>query len=393
VTLRNYGETAAGVTAVLSTDDPYVTIHAGSASYGDMPPGATAVNAGEPFVVSADPAAPEGHAAELTVTATYDGGETTSTFVLIVGRLHFLVWDPTSDASSGSVIAGVLAGLGYSGDYRQILPVDALDRYRTLWISVGIYPSNFLVEAYSEEALAVTDFLEAGGCAFLEGGDVWYYDPLVGGHDFKSAFGIVALQDGTADCGPVDGIVGEFTEGMSFTYTGENSWIDHIVPGGGAMQVLENGSPQYGIGVANKAGDSRTVGTSFELAGLVDGVPPSTRADFVQGVMDFLLPPDTGIDEGAIDLAGCGLRAVPNPFNPRTTLSFANPRAGHVRLAVYDVSGRLVRVLADGELAADRHEFGWDGRDARGTNVASGVYFARVTGEAFEDVRKLVLLQ
>jgi hypothetical protein len=68
----------------------------------------------------------------------------------------------------------------------------------------------------------------------------------------------------------------------------------------------------------------------------------------------------------------------PNPFNPRTTIRFDLPGAGPVRLVVYDVAGRLIRVLADGELAAGAHEAVWDGRDLSGRFMASGSYLARL---------------
>jgi len=50
-----------------------------------------------------------------------------------------------------------------------------------------------------------------------------------------------------------------------------------------------------------------------------------------------------------------------------------------VRLAVYDVMGRRVRTITDGELPAGGTEVRWDGRDANGTKVGSGVYFASLT--------------
>lgn len=68
----------------------------------------------------------------------------------------------------------------------------------------------------------------------------------------------------------------------------------------------------------------------------------------------------------------------PNPFNPQTTVAWDLPRAGRARVAVFDIAGRRVRVLADGDLAAGRHESVWDGRDAAGQRVASGAYVARL---------------
>jgi hypothetical protein len=70
---------------------------------------------------------------------------------------------------------------------------------------------------------------------------------------------------------------------------------------------------------------------------------------------------------------------TPNPFNPQTVVPFGVARRGPVRLTVYDVQGRAVRVLVDeGDFASGAGRATWDGRDEQGQQVASGVYFARL---------------
>ncbi len=69
----------------------------------------------------------------------------------------------------------------------------------------------------------------------------------------------------------------------------------------------------------------------------------------------------------------------PNPFNPQTTIPVSMVRSGQASLEVYDTAGRLVRTLHSGMLSEGRHEFIWNGRDRRGNQVSSGVYFSRVT--------------
>jgi hypothetical protein len=97
---------------------------------------------------------------------------------------------------------------------------------------------------------------------------------------------------------------------------------------------------------------------------------------------------------------------APNPFGDGTTISFdvpglsgrsargdaaAAPRSD-VRLAIYDASGRLVRRLIHDAMPAGSHRVAWDGRDERGRNAASGIYFARVSIGARSMTRKLVLV-
>jgi hypothetical protein len=82
----------------------------------------------------------------------------------------------------------------------------------------------------------------------------------------------------------------------------------------------------------------------------------------------------------------------PNPFNPGTVLSFILPERASVTLDIYDVSGRLVRRLVNGEeMAAGPREVFWDGANDAGRSVSSGVYYCRLTAGKVTVTRKLVL--
>jgi len=84
---------------------------------------------------------------------------------------------------------------------------------------------------------------------------------------------------------------------------------------------------------------------------------------------------------------------VPNPFNPATEIRFTLPAEQAVRLVVYDVSGRLVRTLVDETRLAGDHAARWDGTDRSGRAVASGTYFARLTGRGVNQVRSMALIR
>lgn len=83
----------------------------------------------------------------------------------------------------------------------------------------------------------------------------------------------------------------------------------------------------------------------------------------------------------------------PNPLNPTTTIRFTLPQAARTELAVFDLSGRLVRVLLRGARGAGAHEVAWDGRDASGQPVGSGVYLYRLEAGRTVETRKLVVLR
>jgi hypothetical protein len=83
----------------------------------------------------------------------------------------------------------------------------------------------------------------------------------------------------------------------------------------------------------------------------------------------------------------------PNPFNPSTMIRFGLPGSAPVALRVYDVSGAVVRTLADATRAAGEHEIVWDGRDDRGAIVAAGVYFYRLSAGDETLTRKMILVK
>ena len=87
------------------------------------------------------------------------------------------------------------------------------------------------------------------------------------------------------------------------------------------------------------------------------------------------------------------LRAWPNPFNPETTVAFELEHPETVNLAVYDVRGRKVTTLAQGLMSAGAHSVVWNGTDASGNTVASGVYFCRLEAGNASSTRKLLLLK
>jgi hypothetical protein len=87
------------------------------------------------------------------------------------------------------------------------------------------------------------------------------------------------------------------------------------------------------------------------------------------------------------------LSNYPNPFNPRTTVSYTVPSRGHVSVRVFDAHGAHVATLFDGERNAGAFSVDWDGRAAGASVAASGVYFARIEHNGAARSKKMVLLK
>ena len=83
----------------------------------------------------------------------------------------------------------------------------------------------------------------------------------------------------------------------------------------------------------------------------------------------------------------------PNPFGARTAIRFDLPGPARVKLAVFDVEGRVVRTLTEGLWQAGRHSVAWNGKDEAGKHVSPGLYFVLMQAAEFSDMRKMMLLR
>lgn len=101
----------------------------------------------------------------------------------------------------------------------------------------------------------------------------------------------------------------------------------------------------------------------------------------------------TGVAENTPPAVTQLLGNYPNPFNPTTTIAFNLATGTDVHLAVYDVSGRLVRRLVNGDVTAGRYAILWDGSDDEGRSVGSGVYFYRLQAGVLQETRSMVMMK
>ncbi|MEZ4388414.1 MAG: C25 family cysteine peptidase [Candidatus Krumholzibacteriia bacterium] len=214
------------------------------------------------------------------------------------------------------------------------------------------------------------------------------------------------------------------TDGLQLTYDGLRS-RGTLVFGPGQAVCLTTAPPTRvpldvaltrqsagdGAVLAWRLDDRRPV-LGWRVHALADGVktcltpealPADARAFTVADgaqdlVLEALLPYGASCDVGK-SLAGApdlrfALRApVPNPLRGEASIAFALPRAGQVRLRVFDVRGRLVRTLLDGAADGGEGMVVWRGRDDRGRDLADGVYFCRLEHGGRTLTQKLLLVR
>jgi hypothetical protein len=82
------------------------------------------------------------------------------------------------------------------------------------------------------------------------------------------------------------------------------------------------------------------------------------------------------------------LQNYPNPFNPLTTIRFNLPEQAHVNIAIYDILGRRVETLVDGDRTAGYHQVTWNA-----SGFASGIYFYRISAGDFNQSHKMIMLK
>jgi hypothetical protein len=181
--------------------------------------------------------------------------------------------------------------------------------------------------------------------------------------------------------------------GVPFAFAGHNHYyaravvdgVQHVTTGGGGAP-LYTPSPTYpNIVVA--------VETHHFCEISIDGNELRYTVVEPDGtVIDTLIIAPTSVPgDGEAEPRGPTLdQPAPNPTDGPTKLSFTLPSRSSVVLSVYDVGGRLVRTLLQGDVDAGEHSVMWDGLDDQGGETAAGVYFARLTDDGAIVARKVV---
>jgi choice-of-anchor B domain-containing protein len=98
-------------------------------------------------------------------------------------------------------------------------------------------------------------------------------------------------------------------------------------------------------------------------------------------------------DDDEVSTATVLLGNHPNPFNPSTTIRYVLSKETHVSLSIYDMLGRLVRTIVNRVQSEGFHEAVWDGRNASGAPVGSGIYLYKLEAGGFSQVHRMILMR
>jgi hypothetical protein len=308
-----------------------------------------------------------------------------------------LIWDPPyMTVTSADALQADLGALGETAVIVHDLFAYSSDLsgHEIVMGVVGITPDTHLLTAAEGDAL--TAYVQNGGLLYLEGADVFDYDPdFQDGYDIRGVFGLNPGNDGESVFN--DDVVGTgllAAGGFDFDYLGERSFLDELNPATATAILRKKGNSDI-LAVFHGYGLGRAVGISCEYGGLYDfpdasrgplepASGPATlimRQQFLASVLDLLR--GGGVVVGVPDAGPGGFAlhpAAPNPVRLATAIRYDLPRDARVRLSIHDVHGRLVRTLVDQRKDGGPHVAKWDVRDDGGGRVAPGVYFYALRG-------------
>ena len=304
-----------------------------------------------------------------------------------------IVWELDLNPVSGQAIESVVNNIDYdkyvyvtnaSGKYELNENIDAV------FVCLGVYSDNHVLS--EAEGNILKDYLDNGGNVYMEGGDTWAYDSPSPVHTY---FHITGVADGTGDLSTVSGVEGTDFAGVELAYAGANNWIDHLGDASGAELILENRSPEYGVGVSYNSGTYKTIGTSFQFGGLTDGEGDNNKRELLTRILNYFGFNITGIDDNGNNIPDNFTlnQNYPNPFNPSTNISYNLKTTADVNLIIYNSLGQKIKELVSQHQPAGKYKIKWDGKNSSGMLMPSGIYFIRLEAGSFVKTRRMLLLR
>jgi hypothetical protein len=313
----------------------------------------------------------------------------------IATLLPALVWNSMGVASGDSMYATLIRA-GYEATLTEDLSpfIDSLSNYH-LFLIGGMQEfgePEIQWEDFEPFTAAILSFLEEGGSMYWEGMAAYYHvsDHLYALYDYYHAlwwgspppFAVHYLH---GISGPAFGSIFDDIDSLEYEGVGDGD-IDSDW-GGRAIGAPGPFGGTVSIGVVCNIESTHTMLTNFSWARLNDS-GTNARVDLINDVMDWLSGTTAVEEPVALPEEFSLSQNYPNPFNAVTTINYALPVAGNVRIQVYDIMGRVVATIEKGTVPAGYHKGTWNAQ-----GMPSGLYFVRLSTNQFSETRKMMLLK
>jgi hypothetical protein len=239
----------------------------------------------------------------------------------------------------------------------------------------------------------------------------WWYDGLEwhreGGH-FVTMAGVcsestkIALSDPDHD-GAVGGAPGRVRPpghpgAGTYPHTLHNdpSYVSQDIYN--SMQSPSPGNPGWGIDYTMEKGKYSGINVPEEFISVTKSAPKDDVAVYTEVEYAVMIcPKPTAVEEeeeGAITPKDFELyQSYPNPFNNQTIIKYDLLKSCQVSLTVYNILGQKVKTLVEGYQVAGSKVVNWDGKDERGKDLASGIYFYQLKAGDLTQTKRMVLLK
>jgi hypothetical protein len=340
----------------------------------------------------------------VQVSVTSQGNPSLSVvedFTLVTPGLDVLLVDADGGAGHEAYYEAALAA---SGKTWGVWPRDA----QALAAGVDLGGFDHVVWCAGPDGPVLDDndradlayYVQHGGSLFLSGADLLHdsCDPASPDYSPMAAFwfnivtGTQYAADGSAFATATGSASDPVTAGLVLALqggdgAGGNTSCDVLTASSASVTML------YGAGQVAATRYAYGTGHTFVCGFGLESVASAAERTALLNAFFASINAPTAVPGAGPAAAVGALVAAPNPFNPRTVLSFVVGESadGPVSVDILDVRGRVVRRLFSGALPAGEQSLAWDGRDDDGRSAAAGVYLARVAAGRDAAVSKLVL--
>jgi hypothetical protein len=360
--VKNIMKSGTGAKVTVTTNDPYVTIDNGFWNIGNMNLNDSANNATVPFTfqISDSATMPEGHTVEIYVNQEIYSS-LLQHFVLTVDTVAFTVGSPV---------------LIYSEDFESGLG-NWLAGY-TAW-ATGIDWDTTQSDYHSANTCIVN--AEFGNYANKQNRWIRMLNAL----DLRNYTAAKLTWYEKYDVAAGDKCQPELsTDSLSTTWS--STFIPSYSGTVGAWQ-------QRSVDITSYCNNKKFFRLRFRLQTDTINVAKGWYVDdiAIEGYMK------TGVEgrpsEPAVPLSAKLFNCAPNPFRDKVAISYQLSSRQQVKLAVYDITGRLTKTLVNGNQTPGIYKLQWDGRDEKGQEAANGVYFYSLQAGDRTLTKKLVLVK
>lgn len=289
---------------------------------------------------------------------------------------QILIWEPVGDMGNT-----ILNGLHDLAAFNVVYTDHLIDTYNYLnqfdavfcLFGLGYGQDSYQLQTNSFEYGDILSYLQQGGKVYMEGMVNWDSEDSL-----LTRFGTTAPFDHIA---MIDQIrYGDINTPQIWDYNGYNEGVPALWTSGGTSQPLFYSYNQYFvsdmISIWNRIGESRTISSSFNLAGVYSDTYPYTQ--FLSIILDTLgvyrQAPVSNNDDNAVPPA-LNVTAAPNPFSQY--LSITAKSETPVNLSIYNIKGQLIKST---RLFPNKGKVLWqfDSKDKNNNSLAAGIYLIKL---------------